>query len=125
MKAPADSTLQSWWRKAVKAVHGDACVICGQRPVECHHAVLRRKMVLRHDFRNGLPLCADCHRGAETILGRAEVAKHLDMEYLQERERLTLKDYLVRNGMTRAEFLQNQLDELKAICDNPSVAKHW
>jgi len=125
MKAPSDSTMQRWWRDAVKSIHGKRCVICSQTPVQVHHCVHRARAILRHDYRNGLPLCAECHNIADTILGRNEVAKHLDMEYLQERERMTFKDYLVRNGMTRAEFLCNQLDELKEICDNPKVAKYW
>lgn len=118
MKAPADSTLQKHWRLAVKAVHGDACKICGERPVQIHHCVKRRYLVLRHDWRNGLPLCVECHAKADTILGRAEIAKHLDMDYLSQWEGVTVKDYLIRQGMTRAEFLQNELDELKMICQN-------
>ena len=100
----------------MKQVHGDACVICSQRPVQAHHCVKRRKAILRHDWRNGLPLCVECHAGIDTIRGRAYIAQYLDMEYLADRERTTFKDYLVKRGMTRAEFLTAQLDELKAIC---------
>jgi len=119
-KAPSDSNLQVWWRKAVKAIHGDACKICGAQPVQIHHMVKRRKVVLRHDWRNGLPLCVECHAGIDTIKGRNYIAQYLDMDYLSGWESVTFKDYLVLHGMTRAEFLNNELDELKKVCDNPS-----
>jgi len=125
LRGLSDGTMMRHWRSAVKAIHGDRCKICGAQPVECHHIVHRNRMRLRYDSKNGLPLCVECHRFAETLLGRTEIAKHVDIEYLQYREQIVFKDYLVKHGMTRAEFLQNQLDELKAICDNPSVAKYW
>ena len=115
MKAPADSTLQSWWRRAVKTVQGSRCKVCGAEPVQIHHMVKRRRIQLKHDWRNGLPLCVECHAGIDTIRGRAQVAQYLDMEYLADRECTTFKNYLVKRGMTRAEFLTAQLDELKAI----------
>ena len=104
----------------MKAIHGKRCVICGTHPVQIHHVVHRARALLRHDPKNGLPLCIDCHNIADTILGRTEVAKHVDMDYLAARERVTFKDYLVRNGLTRANFLNNQLAKLKAICENES-----
>lgn len=117
-KAPSDSTMRNYWRRAVKSVHGNACVICRQTPVQCHHAVHRARAILRHDYRNGLPLCAECHNMADTILGRAEVAKHLDMEWLAKQERIVFKDYLVQKGKTRADFLNEQLATLKEVCEN-------
>lgn len=113
--APSDGYLQNWWRKAVKRVHGDRCKLCGAQPVECHHIVKRRYGVLRHDWRNGLPLCAECHAQADTIAGRERIAEHVDMDYLSAMERYDLKTFLAERGMTRGEFLRNELDELKRI----------
>lgn len=113
--APTDRTLQRWWRRAVIAIHGERCVLCGRQPVECHHIVKRRHMVLRHDPKNGVPLCVACHPVADTIDGRAAIEAQVDIEYLRDMEFTRLKDWLQSMGMTRTEFLAGELEELKRI----------
>ena len=115
--APSDGYMQQWWRKAVKRIHGDRCKLCGAMPVECHHIVHRAKGVLKHDHRNGLPLCAECHAGIDTIEGREYIAKFVDMDYLAAMERYNLKAFLAERGLSRGEFLRNELDELKRIVE--------
>lgn len=109
----SDSNLQSWWRKAVIATWGGRCAHCGFAEVECHHIVKRRHAMLRNDYRNGIPLCKSCHAWAETLKGRAWVYMQVDMDYLSERERVNIKDYLQQRGITRYEFDEMQLAELK------------
>ena len=124
-KGPSDRYLQQWWRKAVMAVHGDRCRLCGAQPVECHHIIKRRYSVLRHDWRNGIPLCAACHSTADTIKGRQVIASYVDVEYLEANESWTLKDWLVAHHATRAEFLSDELEELKAVVANPALYREW
>ena len=123
MKAPSDSYLQQLWRRAVKAVHGEGCILCGAQPVECHHIVKRRHAILRHDWRNGIPLCAACHSKADTISGRAAIGEHVNVEYLQRFEHEIFKGHLKDIGKTRAEFLHAELDELKRVIADPASAR--
>lgn len=125
MKPPSDSTLMAWWRKAVKAVHGDRCILCGKTPVECHHIIKRRKALLRYDWRNGVPLCAECHAEADTIAGRNHIGQYVDVEYLSHNENRVLKDHLTEYAKSRTEFLTDELDELKAVCANPALYRKW
>jgi ankyrin repeat protein len=121
MSKPSDSTLMSWWRKAVKAVQGESCVLCGATPVECHHIIKRRKKLTRYDWRNGLPLCPGCHSLSDTIRGREAIAEHVDMDYLRDHDGVILKEWLASHGMTEQEFLQAELDELKDVVAHPDA----
>lgn len=113
----SDSYLQQWWRRAVKAYHGEYCVRCGNEPVECHHIVKRRYSVLRNDWRNGLPLCQDCHAWVErTVAGRRWAENQVDIVHL-ERKDINLKQYLTERGMTRSEFDKEQLSELRRVVE--------
>lgn len=114
-KGYSDSHLQTWWRRAVKAVNGECCIRCGSDPVEVHHVVKRRHALLRHDWRNGIPLCAACHRWVETLAGKLWVADQVDMRYLLAHERENIKDYLRDHGLNRREFDQRTLEELKRV----------
>jgi len=112
--AVSDSYLLAWWRKAVRAVWGNNCVHCGAPATECHHVTRRGKGVLRHDYRNGIPLCLDCHAWVDRLEGRQWVESNMDMEYLSTHD-VTLKDFLQQEGLSRREFEQMRLAELKAV----------
>lgn len=114
----SDSHMQSWWRRAVRAVWGDRCARCGYPGVECHHVVKRRHALLRNDYRNGIPLCPTCHGWAETLRGRTWVYEQVDMHYLMQREAANIKDYLQEHGLCRREFDERQLAELKRVVEN-------
>ena len=130
-KAPADSTMCGWWRKAIRAIYGHQCALShlgdclGQ--LEAHHIVKRRYGLLKHNFKCGVLLCKQHHNYAETLEGRdaVESLPTVDMDYLKTQDSHDFKQYLQDNHLSRAEFLCNQLDELKEICDNPKVAKYW
>ena len=67
----SDSNLQDKWRKVVLLKFGNCCFFCGkpkgQVEIECHHLVKRKTLLLRHDWRNGIPVCKfGCHSYAET-----------------------------------------------------------
>ena len=110
----SDSHMQAWWRQAVLAVWGTGCAHCGSPEAHCHHVVPRARRVLRNDWRNGIPLCAECHRWAHTLEGRRWVESQVDTEYLEARD-TNLKEYLFTSGITREEFDRKQLGELKSI----------
>jgi hypothetical protein len=122
MKGLSDSNLQDKWRKAVSKNFNDCCFFCGQHkfnvPLEAHHLVKRKMLLLKHDWRNGLLVCkCVCHNYAETPTGKAKIAKYLQdnnlLDYLQERSG-QCKDWFVKNGITRRDFLKSMYDDLQA-----------
>ena len=115
-KTPSESTLLNYWRKAVRANYGDRCAKCGAQPVECHHIIKRRYKITAYDWRNGIALCHACHNWIETIDGRIWLYIYLAdnrILYLHQFEKTTLKQYLSDNGLTRDEFYNAKLAELK------------
>lgn len=118
-KGASDSRLLSLWRKAVLSYHGHKCFFCGtygDATLQCHHIVRRRRVILRFDYRNGIPLCAKCHQFAHTKEGEMEIMrKHRHYDYCVVNERLTYKQYLVENGLTDAEFRQMKKEELLEV----------
>ena len=111
-----DRYLCGLWSKAVRILKGDVCVNCGAPAHSVHHILKRRYIVTRYDVKNGLPLCAVCHRIADR---NSEFALSLldaeDREYLKQMGMYTLKDWLMRTGQSRDEFLAGEADELKSI----------
>jgi hypothetical protein len=84
--------------------------------VQCHHVVKRRYAVLRHDWRNGIPLCTPCHDWIDTLPGAVWLRDTLGveiMQYLTVRETVNIKDHLVQWGMTRKEFDKQTAERLK------------
>ena len=108
----SDSYLMQMWRRAVKAQRGECCARCGRPDVECHHVIRRGKGVLRHDWRNGLPLCTGCHAWADTYDGRQWVESQVDMEYLRAHD-VVMTDYLIDCGLSRREFDLYMMRDLK------------
>ncbi len=109
----AESTLLTLWREKVKRIRGNRCARCGNTPVECHHAVHRSRKVLAWDYRNGIPLCAECHLWAHTLEGSEWVLDQLDREYLTAMDRFDLSQWCAQNGITKDEFRQQKKAELK------------
>ncbi len=116
-KSYSDGYIQSLWRKAVFSSWGKKCALCGsENRVEAHHIKSRRHRVLRHDIRNGIPLCGQCHRQADTQHGRDEIRRVMYpvvMDFLDDMERVTLADFC-SEVMTKKEFYLEQVDTLKA-----------
>ncbi len=118
-----DRTMQRWWRRAVLTVHKNKCAVCGRirepEELECHHLVKRRYRILRHDDRNGVPVCkGKCHSYADTTAGTAEIlSKHKWADYLNSvvRDFRTVKDYLVQKGITQKQMDEKSLEELKTL----------
>jgi hypothetical protein len=115
-----DRYLMTLWRHAVLAEHNCRCFMCGMPYIdilECHHIVRRANRVLRWDWRNGVPLCSTHHKWAHTNQGRRGIEEMLGkahMDYLDKYERVTIKDYLIDNGLSRAEFEKQLSEELKS-----------
>ena len=119
-----DRYLMMLWRHAVLAEHDCRCFVCGHPYIdqlECHHIVRRSHRVLRWDWRNGVPLCKDCHKFGHTNQGRRAIETKLGkahMDYLDKYERVTLKDYLMDAGQSRKEFEAGMVEELKMKVDS-------
>ena len=112
--------MQRWWRKAVliKGLH--RCAICGRcRPadeLDAHHLIRRRYRALRHDWRNGVPVCrGECHiiadQNSAKLTAQSPHWEHIDqvMKFPNSRE------YLRDRGMTLREFDSAMLILLKKI----------
>jgi hypothetical protein len=118
-----DRTMQIWWRRAVLRKHHNICAVCGRvkpdNELQAHHLVKRRYRLLRHDWRNGVPVCAgECHNYADTTTGTSEIlGRHRYGPYLGDivRTYRTVKDYLTEQGMALAAYDQRTLDELKTV----------
>jgi hypothetical protein len=113
-KTISDSTLDRYWSKAVKKMWNYRCAVCGSTSIQAHHVVRRSKRVLRWDFRNGIALCPECHAWAHTTAGRMRVEMLMPMAYLAELD-VPLVDYCHEHELTRDEFRQEKLKELKEL----------
>ena len=123
----SDSNLKAKWRLVVLKKFNDCCFFCGQHKshveIECHHLVKRKTLLLRHDWRNGIPVCKFvCHSYAETPTGKHRIDVYIDRyrDYLQERTGQA-KDWFVKHGMTRNEFLRLMLDDLNYQLENDGI----
>ena len=122
-KGVSDRTLQRYWRKAVLLIHGNRCIICGKKKedsgLESHHLVKRRKRVLKHDAKNGVPVCVgECHQVAHTRKGERLIADRLgaaQLEYLEERESWLIKDYRFSLSHSKEEHEEWELARLKEV----------
>ncbi|MGD8567359.1 MAG: HNH endonuclease signature motif containing protein [Gammaproteobacteria bacterium] len=120
-KTVTDRAMQVWWRRAILASHNNTCAVCGRvrssSDMECHHLIKRRYRILRHDYRNGVPVCVgDCHRKADNNSGWL-ISKHQYREHLTDitSNYTTIKDFLIDRGMTLAEHDAQMLEELKEV----------
>jgi hypothetical protein len=104
--------MQQLWRQAVRCAWGYRCARCGSTDIECHHIVKRKRGTLRHDWRNGIALCPECHRWADTAEGRGWVASQVDMDYLRRWD-TNIKQVLTESGMSRREWDAAVVRELK------------
>ena len=113
-----DSYLRSLWSKATLAQKGNFCYNpeCGNLAHSVHHIIRVRHKLTRYDVRNGLPLCAECHRRAQRSIGwDMDMIPIRDKEWLREASNINIKDYLVQHGKTEKEWMKEQGEELKAI----------
>lgn len=116
-KSYSDGYIQSLWRKAVFLAWGKQCALCGSSErVEAHHIKSRRHRVLRHDIRNGIPLCPRCHRISDTQRGRDEIRnliRPVVLDFLDDMELVTLADFCAQYACTRDEFYNRHAAVLK------------
>jgi len=67
LKKPSKSNLKKKcdiaWSKLIKDRAGNRCQICGSvSSLNSHHIIGRVNHVLRWDLKNGICLCASCHK---------------------------------------------------------------
>jgi len=107
------------WRKACRTIHHNRCFVCGTTgALETHHYIRRRNLLTKYAWQNGFPSCAECHRHLHTKAGEQKITKWLAengwLEYLHERE-TSSKQYFVKHGITRNDYLLSIHKELKKI----------
>ena len=115
----SDRYMQKLWRDAILILYNNHCANCGETyELECHHVIKRRNKQFRHDYRNGILLCKECHIWAETLDGKKWIIEnHIYYDDILEEELhyKTFKDYRFYNNITEKEFLDRQAEELKLI----------
>ncbi len=111
-----DRYLMQLWSKAVRVEKGEGCYACGRPAHSVHHIIRRGHRLTRFDVKNGLPLCADCHRRAQRSIGwDIDMILAEDKADLQERANINIKDWLVKLGMSMSEYEKWEAEELKRI----------
>lgn len=127
MRGLSDSNLLKLRRQAVHKHFSDCCFFCGkhksQSPLEDHHIVKRKAVLLRYDWRNSILVCKyGCHSYAETPTGKSKIDQYLKdsgfLEYLQARVG-SCKQWFVEHGITRKDFLKQMYDDLKTKLEEP------
>lgn len=125
-KSVSDSRLMSLWRQAVLKHWNYTDPLSGHcdpsgESLQCHHLVKRRHLLLRWDYRNGVPLTVESHMRAHTMGGASELLKHVGIqtqEYLEEMERHTAKAWFAEKGITDAEFRLAKKAELEGVIND-------
>jgi len=120
----AVATLDKLWSLVVRMQWGNRCALVGwsdhicQGPLEAHHLVHRRVVILKYDPKNGIALCKLAHDQSGYGAVRAAIERLMDTEYLYARERILFQDHLVQEGITRGvwriqtgAYLRRLLDE--------------
>lgn len=80
------------------------CYYCGTaKNVVGHHLIRRQNMLYRWDLNNILPVCVYCH----TKIHNGELKEPTKIE-----NQIGFKDYLLQNGLTELEFMQQKYKEL-------------
>ena len=120
-REPAPKTLAAWWHKAVFAQKCDRCLWpdCHESAQDAHHYVHKRYGMLKYDVDNGVPLCRYHHdmAGAKVTLGNELLKPFINLSKILDTQAKyrCVKDYTTAQGMSRAEFLQDELETLKRI----------
>jgi hypothetical protein len=115
-----DKYLRQLFAKAVKK-NNPYCARCGcNSGLEAHHIVHVRYKVLRYDWKNGMTLCKECHKWAETLQGRDFIRdNHPHYTYIKNIQVMykTFTEYCTVNNITEKEFMNEKLQELKKRLD--------
>ena len=121
------SLLMGLWGKAVRKKWGGECILDGPAGVcdgklEAHHIVRRHTMLTRYYVHNGVTLCQYHHGMAGGPTTRHEIDERIGPAVLDELsalERESFKDYLIRRGLTRADFLLAAKKQLLDFLGDP------
>lgn len=55
------------WSVLVRLTNGGLCVMCGKPSRDAHHLIPRGLKMHRHNLKNGLPFCYQCHQSDNAI----------------------------------------------------------
>ena len=114
----SDSTMQRLWVKTVRARYNNCCGICGKYNTgthECHHVIKRRAVLTRHDWRNGILLCQECHRKMDLPGGELLVAQaHHSWDYLMAilPDAKNASNYFQKIGITKYDWFNRQKKDM-------------
>lgn len=75
------------WSLAVRSDWGHKCAVCSAKKCEAHHLVPRQFESTRYDLRNGIALCASCHKFNRNISPHQNAAGWMAWLYAHHLER--------------------------------------
>lgn len=103
------------WSAIVLAEGGGKCLYCGKRPRKgaCHpaHIVGRRFKHLRHDKRNGISVCFECHRLIDNE-GQQAFRNWLSHNYPEKASMLAVRWLDSKAGPVTCSMLRDTIEKL-------------
>lgn len=116
-KVLTESAMRRQWRKTVLYVYNHRCFLCGLQGdsnLQCHHVIPHKRKVTRWDYRNGIALCALCHRKMHTMSGMYILfSKFKNIKYLLDKEPIVYLKFLKKNKISHSDYYQQQYDEME------------
>ena len=110
--AMSDTYCLKMRRQAVILYYGGHCFFCNEtQGLTDHHIILRDNLVLRWDWRNGIPVCFHHHEYIQKA-GQKPVFEsgHFEFEqYLKERQKHSIHNICVQSGITQEEFMRDRI----------------
>ena len=114
------------WSLAVRKEWADRCAVCRAGTVEAHHLVPRQHEATRYMLRNGIALCAHCHKFDKDISPHMNAAGWL--AWLQKYHWDAWTWYVLNRrpsftGTKNAAHYCEVLKELRPLVDEESFVK--
>ncbi len=132
VKGASHSLLMGLWGKAVRKKWGGECILAPsaimenedhcEGKIEAHHIVKRHTILTRYYVHNGVTLCQYHHGRASFIGTQQRIGDRVGISVLAELAALqgtSFKNYLVRRGQTRADFLRDAKAKLVDYLGEP------
>ena len=120
----SDRHLLKMRRSVAFKIFKGKCLFCKRTgPLEDHHYVKRKILLLRYSWRNSILVCKyGCHEYAETPEGKHKIDQWIapHRQYLQERS-IPAKQWFVEHGISRKDYLTEMYYELKEILDGKRI----
>jgi len=118
------------WSLAVRSDWAGKCAVCGARKCEAHHIIPRQHQAMRYDLKNGIALCAPCHKFNKDISPHQNAAGWLmwlledqPLRYLWYMEMVASGDHKRFEGTTNATYYCDVIRGLKEYVEEEDYTR--